>query len=249
MSFPVLFQELVDRIVDFLHDDPASLRSCALAHSFFRAPSQFHLFSKVKLMSLASWASSSLRAALHHTPALACYVRELHLWLDYDVLCIHPALGELPRLRILRVDLPASRKWPAPPVLRGFSSATRLVLGLAMLEDMKQLAALVNALPALTELAFSVRVSVKSLSLRGVDPPTPDVRLVYLDLRGIADSQLLDTLAGWLCTSGRQMLSSLQSLYIDMNLVPPATLLQSAASSLRHLLVHYIAGQHGRHFR
>jgi hypothetical protein len=249
MVSPAMAQELVDRVIDFLHDDSASLRVCALVHSHFRAPSQLHLFNKVTLRNLAS--VTPLGAALQHTPALARYIRELQL-MNHNLLGIHMALCALPRLRTLRLDLLTESStpptWPEASILRGSASATRLVLGLVVLTDMTQFAALVNALPAVTELAFSVRVHVGSLDLRGLDPPAPGLRLLRLDLRGIVNRQLLATLAEWLCASGRKTLINLQSLCINMHLVPPTMLLQSAAPSLQHLLFHHIAGQHGRHF-
>jgi hypothetical protein len=250
MVSPALAQELVDRVVDFSHNDPPSLRACALAHSRLRASSQVHLFEKVTVKTSSS--TARLSVVFQCTPALARYVCELHLH-DQDLLAVHEALGPLPRLRTLRLDLritsTAPSTWPGWPVLHSFSSATRLVLGLVELADMRQFAELVNALPALTELAFGVRVRVGSLELRGVDPPTQDLRLVHLDLRGVADRQLLDTLAKWMCVEGRPTLASLEILYISMYFVPPALLLQSAASSLQHLLVRHHVGEPSEHLR
>jgi hypothetical protein len=59
---------------------------------------------------------------------------------------------------------------------------------------MAQLATLVNALPALNALAFDIRVVANPHGLPGVDPPSLGLRLAHLDLRGVADSELLDEL-------------------------------------------------------
>lgn len=42
-------QELIDAIIDFLHDDPRSLQSCALVARAWRACSQFHYFHTVEV--------------------------------------------------------------------------------------------------------------------------------------------------------------------------------------------------------
>ncbi|KAK0220182.1 hypothetical protein IW262DRAFT_1006789 [Armillaria fumosa] len=47
MSIP---QELIDVIIDFGHEDNQTLRACALTSRAFVASSQFHLFSRIKLI-------------------------------------------------------------------------------------------------------------------------------------------------------------------------------------------------------
>ncbi|KIP02383.1 hypothetical protein PHLGIDRAFT_79196, partial [Phlebiopsis gigantea 11061_1 CR5-6] len=44
-----LAQELVDHIIDFLHNDPATLRSCTLVAHTWLPSSRFHLFSRVEV--------------------------------------------------------------------------------------------------------------------------------------------------------------------------------------------------------
>jgi hypothetical protein len=236
MSSLALAQELVDRIVDFLHDDPVNLSACALTHSHFRAPSQYHIFDRVILKDSVS--AASLGGDFRRTPALALYVRELCLF-NCDLLSVHMALGPLPRLRTLRTQSAfVLFRWLHTSDMRGFASATRLVLDSTLqFADMAQLAALVRAFPALNALQFMGAVSVKEPGLRGVDPPPPGLRLVHLSLSGIADEKLLAALTTWLCGFGSKLLAGLDSLDINALHPPPASLLQSVASSLKYLHV------------
>lgn len=49
MSSRILPQELIDSIIDRLHDDAASLQSCALVSSAWRPSTRFHLFGSVSI--------------------------------------------------------------------------------------------------------------------------------------------------------------------------------------------------------
>ena len=49
MSSPILPQELVENIIDHLHDDPATLRSCALVSSAWLPASRYHIFHHVSI--------------------------------------------------------------------------------------------------------------------------------------------------------------------------------------------------------
>jgi hypothetical protein len=235
MSLLALPRELLEHIIDYLHDDPASLRACALAHSHLRAPSQLHLIDRVTLKTLAC--AVSLGEAIQRTPALALCVRELRL-LDHNLLKSHDALGmPLPHLRILRFEPSlAGPLWFHTADLCNFASAMRLVLGTATrFAHMSQLATLVRALPALNRLDF-MRVSVGEPGLRGVHPPPSSLRLMHLNLCGITADRLLTDVTTWLCESGQQPLAGLESLHIKA-LLPPALLLHSVAPSLKYLNV------------
>lgn len=74
-SFPL---EIIDQIVDHLHDDPPSLRACALTSRMLRPASQYHLFSSLKISSLQRLQDCVL--LLQQNPKLTIYVRELHYY-------------------------------------------------------------------------------------------------------------------------------------------------------------------------
>ena len=48
--------ELIDRVIDFLHDEPKALAACSLVASSWTTTSRYHLFSTVKLINDADWA-------------------------------------------------------------------------------------------------------------------------------------------------------------------------------------------------
>lgn len=67
LQFP---PELIARILDFLHDDQAALRSSCLVHTWWISPSRHHLFASVdfhKLFDLELWVNSF--PSVPHSPA------------------------------------------------------------------------------------------------------------------------------------------------------------------------------------
>jgi len=49
-TIPLLPQELIDIVVDYLHDDSSSLRRCAQAHRTFLPAARYHLFSSLTIV-------------------------------------------------------------------------------------------------------------------------------------------------------------------------------------------------------
>ncbi|GLB45006.1 hypothetical protein LshimejAT787_1900840 [Lyophyllum shimeji] len=83
---PRLPQELVDHIIDHLHDDPVTLNSCALVCHAWLPTSRLHIFSKVSLKvtpAAGHLTPSELCKRLHRlftaSPSIICYVRELEV--------------------------------------------------------------------------------------------------------------------------------------------------------------------------
>jgi hypothetical protein len=141
-------QELLDRIVDFLHADRAALRACALAHSSLRAPSQQHLFREFALSNTSS--AASVGALLRAEPALAAAVRVLALR-NVAPDALHGALAAtLPALHTLQLDARGALADGAlvPRTLPGLESTRRLVLGHTDFADIAQIAMLLGAWPS-----------------------------------------------------------------------------------------------------
>jgi len=92
MSSRILPQELVDSIIDHLHDDPATLHSCALVSSAWLPASRYHIFRRVSIRlvphdtSHGGKANSLYRIAVS-SPDIAPYIRDLFVYMgDQTVL-------------------------------------------------------------------------------------------------------------------------------------------------------------------
>lgn len=73
----VLPQELTDMAIDFLHDDPKSLRACSLVCRDWVSPSHFHLFHKVHVRTKPF--ISTFPELLRRSPTVAQSIRVLEL--------------------------------------------------------------------------------------------------------------------------------------------------------------------------
>lgn len=79
-------QELVDHIVDHLHDDPLTLNSCSLVCHAWLPTSRLHLFSKISLKvtpaaghPTPSELCKRLHCLLTSSPTIICFIRELEV--------------------------------------------------------------------------------------------------------------------------------------------------------------------------
>ncbi|KAL4248997.1 hypothetical protein ABKN59_006428 [Abortiporus biennis] len=75
---PVLYQEILDYIIDFLHADKASLRSCTLTSRLFLPSADIHLFHLLYIDG-SKQNFEDLARFLHRTERVSKNVRELHL--------------------------------------------------------------------------------------------------------------------------------------------------------------------------
>jgi hypothetical protein len=75
---PQLPPELTDRVIDYLHDSPADLRSCAQVCRAWLASSRFHLFYSISIEPLLKHSCCcNLYNAIQQSPDIVLYVREL----------------------------------------------------------------------------------------------------------------------------------------------------------------------------
>ena len=65
--------ELIDRVIDFLHNDPKTLVACSLVASSWTATSRYHRFSRVKLICPNDW--TKLDRLVELSPTVVHYVR------------------------------------------------------------------------------------------------------------------------------------------------------------------------------
>jgi hypothetical protein len=75
---PHLLPELIDHIIDYLHDSPADLRTGALVCKAWLAPCRSHLFRSISIDPWCGYSfCCSLYAAIQQSPQIAIHVREL----------------------------------------------------------------------------------------------------------------------------------------------------------------------------
>jgi hypothetical protein len=114
--------ELIDYIIDYLHDSPSTLRTCARVCQAWVEPSRFHLFYCVDILKpriSSRNVADSLSELLRRSPNIALYIREFHLSMESRfnfqsaLECILPhLLGKLTRLRkLVLLGIPFTRLW------------------------------------------------------------------------------------------------------------------------------------------
>ncbi|KAG5650275.1 hypothetical protein H0H81_012765 [Sphagnurus paluster] len=129
MTIAVLPQELLDYIIDHLHDDIPTLRDCSLVCHAWLCPSRTHIFHSVSLQPpkphqlilrrMKSPTVCALSTILRSAPHLAQYVRELRIYegMSWQAWIIQePALvALLPQLtHVRRLHLERSAALPIP---------------------------------------------------------------------------------------------------------------------------------------
>lgn len=72
---PKLPPELIDRIIDFLHDAPKALIACSLVARSWTAASRYHRFNEVVLLTTACWAKFD--RLIEISPTMIHYVRSI----------------------------------------------------------------------------------------------------------------------------------------------------------------------------
>jgi hypothetical protein len=145
---PRLPLEIIDYIIDFLHDNRTSLRTCALVCRAWLTSSRRHLFEKVFISSAGGYfACRRLYKAIQQSPDIALHTRELSYSHIYK---IHPAS-----------PIPIE---PVPRLLRSFTMLRALqihhIFWTHLTPEVRESIRTLLALPSLVHLAVdSVRFS------------------------------------------------------------------------------------------
>ena len=106
---PVIPQELSDTILDFLHNDAASLCSAGLVCKSWLPASRFHLFSDIQLLSTQF--RGMLDAICAERSTIPPYIRHLSILGDADgqfveeTLLKLPLLSNLKNLRLMQINM------------------------------------------------------------------------------------------------------------------------------------------------
>src|ERR1700722_2984700 len=149
-SRPYLPPELIDRIIDHLHDRPSDLRNCARAAKIFLASSRFHIFYHISIYPRSKRRSvvpfcRKLNRLIQRSPQIALCIREFHFSVHYDGRFQMPQ-SELPTLRedlptllnsltaLRKLEISGIRWTRVPPEVR---KAFRTVLALPSLVSLE----------------------------------------------------------------------------------------------------------------
>jgi hypothetical protein len=181
--------ELVDRIVDHLHDDEETLRACALVARTWLPTSRFHLLHHIHIASAAAF--HSLLALLEHTPGAGAHARALALGLVWDVqgaptvwirppLALAPLATHLPHVRRLTLNDDWTRYGDAnrAALLAGFRSVDTLDISSSIFYTAGDALGLLQSFPLLEHL---------SLQYIDIGDPNPvvDAEKTYLHLKSL----------------------------------------------------------------
>jgi hypothetical protein len=102
--------ELVDRIIDFLHNEPKALAACSLVARSWTPTSRYHRFSAIRLISTEDWAKFDRLTEI--SPTMVHYIRGVTVDIDgtgaYSTRWISscPSLTSLEHITVIGGTLP-----------------------------------------------------------------------------------------------------------------------------------------------
>ncbi|KAF8515428.1 hypothetical protein JB92DRAFT_3095910 [Gautieria morchelliformis] len=155
----VLPGELIDQVVDHLHDDSPSLRACCITCRAWAPSARFHLFQDIIVLSAKR--ANALAVILETSPHISPLVRSLtidgvyapeHLDpgpLDPAIPAIAAKLTRLKTLRVIRVDFILQHPKVLSALIHNFSTLQELSILGVNFNTFRDLAALIVAHPFL----------------------------------------------------------------------------------------------------
>lgn len=200
--------ELVDRVIDYLHDHPHTLKSISLVCRAWSAASQLHLFHTVNLSSETR--SGSFLKVLQSAPKLAGHVRELRVeqfrrragrWIadSTTILELIPKLHGVKSLSIVTKAYAEDRRF-GWPIFARLGSVERLAISefetpARAHREKDGLALFLNRFPRLRFLALSVSPDYALEPPHDISKPLrPCFHLSTLELGECCDLWTLDWL-------------------------------------------------------
>ncbi|PBK65295.1 hypothetical protein ARMSODRAFT_441023 [Armillaria solidipes] len=140
---PIIPQELIDIIIDYLYNDTHSLRACALVSSSWSGRSQQHLFSRITLAGRPWPDKPKSRSAaelflrlIESAPHIPSFVRHLEIiegdifeydrWLGRSIPVLDRILPALTNLRTLHINFSGVLWSDVPGIHTFFLSASKL---------------------------------------------------------------------------------------------------------------------------
>lgn len=253
-AVPPLAVELTDMIIDFLHDDKASLRNCALVSREWLDASQYHLFRAIRLVGVTSpWGVDAFLRLLDRNPRFRLYVRALDVlgerWYSFhqhtkasclgiDHLAAFASLPFLRDLTLTSVVWDAQRAAPAPLPPRALDSLT-----LSHFTSLGGVtAALQDILAVLSPFADIAALHLLRTNVRLDPSPGPLVQIpaaVPVRLRAISLGPVSRTSTLYSALTHLQFCAHVQSLKIEMGdmaeVVDIAQFMRDAAQNVTSL--------------
>ncbi|KAH9915314.1 uncharacterized protein B0H18DRAFT_1041953 [Fomitopsis serialis] len=215
---PVMPPELTDRIVDFLHDDHAALKSCGLTCRPWLSAVRYHLYYAISLENTRLFRAFS--SLLNRTPTLGQYVREIHLAMTEELQrsdALPSIVAHLGRVR--RLALSGDILTVDQATFERFGPVQELALNLSSCK-LSDVAALFLAFPGISDLSIKnttylygpldhvpmlpvTRLELQPALNPGLLPPSsPMLESLVLSIRRVED---LRTLSHILRTAIRQL--------------------------------------------
>ncbi|KAF8471540.1 hypothetical protein JB92DRAFT_1918918 [Gautieria morchelliformis] len=246
----ILPGELIDQVIDHLHNDPPSLRACCITCRAWAPSARFHIFHDIVLSDAER--ADALAEHLETSPHISPLVRSLtingyppdpmHTRLDYYLDAVIPTIApKLTRLKTLRVEQVAfATQYPKvlSALIYNFSTLQELYIKGVSFNTFRDFAALIVAHPFLEclDLDFVWWYSVTTEShWENVFQEYPDL---HSQLRSIKLSYISPSVMDWLSSYYHVLpvYTLTQSCYISIRETPQMVrLLQLIGSSLEHL--------------
>ncbi|KAF8530692.1 hypothetical protein JB92DRAFT_2782395, partial [Gautieria morchelliformis] len=152
----ILPGELIDQVIDHLHDDSPSLRACCITCRAWVPSSRFHIFHDIVLPAKRA---DALALILETSPHIAPLVRSLAIinpwpdakynYLDAVIPAIAPKLTRLKTLRLRCVTLTKQDPKVLSALIHNFSTLQELHIPSATFNSFRDFAALIVAHPFL----------------------------------------------------------------------------------------------------
>ncbi|KAF8530822.1 hypothetical protein JB92DRAFT_3139208 [Gautieria morchelliformis] len=247
----ILPGELVDQVIDHLHDDPPSLRACCITCRAWVPSARFHIFHNIVL---SAERADALTVLLETSPHISSLVRSLTIkghqdempkgldyYLEAVIPAIAPKLTRLKTLRVERVTLAMQDPKVLSALIHNFSTLQELCLSFVLFDRFRDFAALIVAHPFLEclDLGF-IYWNFKSVTAEShwenVFQEYPDLRS---RLRCIKLDITPDIVTNWISSHYRVLPVRTVNRYTMFALDIPqnTTFLQTIGSSLEHLTI------------
>ncbi|KAF8532439.1 hypothetical protein JB92DRAFT_3103902 [Gautieria morchelliformis] len=239
--------ELIDQVIDHLHDDPPSLRACCITCRAWVPSARFHIFHDIVL---SAEHADALAVLLETSPHISPLVRSLtinghldkmHKGLDYYLEAVIPAIApKLTRLKTLRVErVTLAKQHPKvlSALIHNFSTLQELHISVVLFNRFRDLAALIVAHPFLECLDLgAILWNFKSVTAEShvfQEYPALHSRLRCIKWHSISLS-VIDWLSAYYHVLPVHTVTQIS--YISIHELPQmARLLQLIGSSLEHV--------------
>ena len=247
LTMTPLAQELVDTVIDHLHDDHKSLHACALTCQSWLPSAQHHIFRVVELETheqcIQFWSLMKSNPRLGALVQIISIRERGYLWVEEDLPLVAPYVSEARTMSVCDVTFTARVQ---ACICMHFTSVKRLELNLSRFPAFSPAAVLLQSFPNLTELdlwGIFWAPGADCSSLNNSSHPIQKLSLHNLLIGYCHVDQLIEWLSS---TSSLEQIKTLSlRLGAPSDILPLAMLLRSAGPSLEDLTVNCGLDLHG----